>query len=265
MHSVALVLVALAGFSFVLGGVLRWRRLFRPGVDTDRWLWPMWLGLGLLSGGLVCSLIDGRHRDFGYAVLGIWAAIASLFFLARYLTLPSRGLLVLPLAAMALLVVMASMASGPAPSDADRGMGGWLSGTHIVFMAAHMAAIFIAGTAAAFWLLARRQLKGGELVALKLPSLPLLEAFYERGLVVSAALLIGGLATGGAAIQQSEDFELLQGTPLLGLLSMALLIIFLGLRAVDRISKRSMAGGTLAVLAVTSCSVLILLFESHGR
>jgi len=267
MYLIALVLVAIAGIAFCLAAAMRWRLLRRADADPQGWLWPMWLGLGLLSAGLVCSLFEPAHTGFTYALLGAWAAVASLFFLARFLALPSRGLLALPIGGMILLVVMASMA-GRAGDHVRPGEDGlsWLSLLHILFMASHTAAVLLAAAASGIWLLARRQLKSAAPSALKLPSLPLLERLLEVGLVLAAALLIGGLATGGAAIQQSQRFTLLHGTPMLGLLSMALLVVLLGLRAAHNLNRRSMAIGSLVVFAVTVLSIVSLLVSPpHGH
>ncbi|MDA3959241.1 MAG: hypothetical protein PF961_00500 [Planctomycetota bacterium] len=262
MHILALIFVAAAGATFCGAAVLRWLALAR-GADARRGWWAIWLGIALLSLGLIASLLDGTHLPFTYGVLGSWAAVASVVFLARYLTLPSRGLLVLPVGGMALLVAMASIA-GPNRAAPEQAVP-WITMVHVAFMATHMAAVLVTGAAGCLWLLTRRQLKAAAPGVLKLPSLPLSATVVDRGMVVSAALLIGGLATGGAAMQQAPDFTLAHGTPILALVAMALLIALLGLRASGTGHRRSLAWGSLVLLLVTASSVVSLLVSPpHG-
>ena len=262
MHLVAVVLVALAGIAFCLAALLRWRSLQRGDVDPSHTLWPLWGGLGLLSLGLVVSLIEGNHLDFTYAVIGSWAALASVIFLARFLTLPSRGLLLLPIGGMALLVAAAQMADHLRGSGAEAAIAeapGWMTVAHVAFMATHMAAILIAGAGGVVWLVARRQLKAATPAALQLPSLPMAGRLVDRGLVVATGLLLGGLATGSVAITRQEDFSLLHGAPLLALVEMGLLVVLLALRASGNGHRRSMAWGAIVLVVVTACSAVSLL------
>jgi len=262
MHTTAVILVAAAGLAFCLAAVMRWRQLTVGRSERGSSLYPVWTGLGLLSAALVVSLVEGRHIGFLYGVIGSWAALASVFFLARFLTLPSRGLLVLPIGGMALLVAMAQMAghlaAGSPPSEealAPR----WMTLVHVGFMATHLAAVLVTGAAGMLWLITRHQLKAAAPSALRMPSLPLSARIVRTGLVVSAALLIGGLATGGVALQGNEDFSLLHGTPLLGLVAMGLLVVLLALSVSRGSHTRSMAWGALVVVVVTASSVVSLL------
>lgn len=262
MHVVAVILVALSGAAFCLAALMRWRSLTRSGGDPSSALWPVWAGLSLLSAGLVVSLIEAKHLDFTYAVIGSWAALASVFFLARFLTLPSRGLLLLPIGGMALLVAVAQVASHlrATPDGAEAGEGpGWMIWLHAGFMAIHMAAVLLAGAGGTVWLITRRQLKAATPAALQLPSLPLAAKVVDRGLVVATGLLIGGLATGGVAITRREDFSLLHPVPLLALGAMALLIVLLALRISGGSHRRSLAWGAIVLVVITACSVVSLL------
>src|SRR5204862_209152 len=86
-------------------------------------------------------------------------------------------------------------------------------------------------TVRGMYLTAVRQLKSPSPRTLRLPSLPLLERLTERSLVVATALLMGGLATGGAAMQLSRSISLAQPSIILALMTMALLVLVLALRA----------------------------------
>ena len=95
MHLTAVVLIAFAGLCYCLVAGRRWLRL-RLVQDVAGRSWLVWIGMVLHSAGLALSLIDAEHPDFAHAVLGSWAALASLLFLSRFLASPNRWLLVLP-------------------------------------------------------------------------------------------------------------------------------------------------------------------------
>jgi hypothetical protein len=261
MHLVAVVLVALAGLSCCLAALLRWR-LLRAAEASRGYLWAVWVGIVLLSAGLVASLVEGQHRDFAYGTLGVWAAVASLAFVSRFLHTPSRWLLVLPLGGMALLIAMAGLMARPEPPAAG-GMPGIVL-VHILFMSAHLAAALVAGASAALYLLAVRQLKAATIGALRLPNLPQLDQLFERSLVVSTALLLGGLASGGGAMQLSRSFSLLHPASLLSLANMALLVVALAVRQAHGLGRRGIALGAIASAVVTAIATLALLVDRHG-
>lgn len=267
MHHTAVVLVAAAGLCYCIAAVLRWRAMAVS--DEDRrsaHLIPLWVGLALHTAGLVLSLLDPERRDFAYGVLAVWAAVAALFFVSRYLASPSRAILVLPVGAMAVLVAMAGLA-GPAPDptpDKPAGQLIWIVRVHVVFMAAHLAGMLLAGAAGGMWLVAANQLRSPSPRALRLPSLPAIERLAERSLVVATALLLAGLATGGAAMQQGGGLHMGQPSIALSLLTMVLLVAALALRATGRLNRRGTALAAVAIMLVAAMGGLSQLVVKHG-
>lgn len=233
--------------------------------DEDRrsaHLIPLWIGLALHTGSLVLSLLDPTRRDFAYAVLAVWAAVAALFFVSRYLASPSRAILVLPVGAMALLVAMAGLA-GPVPDKPATEMI-WIVRLHVVFMSAHLAAMLLAGAAGGMWLVAANQLRSPSPRALRLPSLPVVERLAERSLVIATALLLGGLATGGAAMQQTGGVNMGKPSIALALLTMVLLVAALALSATGRLNRRSTAVAAVVTMMVAALGALSQLVIKHG-
>lgn len=260
------ILMGLAGLAYCLATVLRWRGLRGSiGPTPSGWIWPVWAGLGVHSIALVLALIDRDDRALSYGVLGSWSAIASLVFLARFLALPSRGLLLLPVGAMVLLVVGANL-TGRRPDAADEGGISAIALLHILFMSTHLGAMLVAGTSGALHRFTRRELKQEAAVALKLPNLPVLARVTQRSLVTATALLLGGLATGGLAVAESATFSLWHPTPILGLVAMVLLIGVLGLDLSGRLRQRQVAGAAIMIALVTAGAVMSLMMSSpHGR
>ncbi len=263
----AIILVALAGLAYCAAAWARWRAMARPVGDAEAppavsappWLW---LGFAAHTVALVLALFLPGGRDFAYVVLAAWAAVAALAFARGFLNDPSRSLLALPVGAMALLVAMVAAGSGPAPTPGP--ITGAVIVLHIVFMVAYLAAALVAGAAGGLYLVAGRQLKSASRRAFALPALPALERVNERAMVLATALLLGGLATGGAAIEQAPGFRLAHPTALLGLLTMAILVAFLALRLAGRLNGSRLAfaavwGMTLGVLGFLSLESL-----SHG-
>ena len=261
MHLAAVILVALAGVCYCLAALLRWRLLRGPEA-TAGYLWPLWVGMVLHTVALFISLNEGHHRDFSYGVLGVWAAVASISFVSRFLHTPSRWLLVLPLGGMSLLIAMAGLMVKPEPPTTG-GMPTIVL-IHIGFMAAHLAAALIAGASAALYLLAVRQLKAAKIGALRLPNLPQLDQLFERTLVVSTALLLGGLATGGGAMQVSRTFSLMHPAALLSLANMALLVLAFTIRLAQQGGRRAIALSAIASAVITAIATLGLLVDRHG-
>lgn len=265
MHDLAIVLIAAAGIAYCIAAITRWRVLAVPGEPGNAPLWLVWIGLALHTVGLIVSAIENSSPDFTYGALGVWAAVASLFFLRRFLAMPSRWLLILPVGGMAILLAMAALAGHAVQQPkAEPAKMSFIVLVHIVFMAAHMAATLVAGAAGGMYLLADRQLKTAKLSAFKLPNLPLLERLTERGLVVATALLIGGLATGGAAIQLSPGFSVLHPSALLALVNMTLLIVILGARATNHLGRRAVAAAAIACLLISAMASISQMVISHG-
>ena len=262
MHLTAIILVAAAGVCYVAAALLRWRQMAYSDERTSGHLLPLWLGLGLHSVSLVLSLVNPGQRDFAYGVLAVWAAVAGLFFVSRYLASPSRTILVLPVGGMALLVAMAELASVDAqPATAGTS---WIVRVHVAFMALHLAVMLVSGAAGGMYLTAARQLKSPSPRALRLPSLPLLERLTERSLVVGTALLMGGLATGGAAMQLKRSISLAQPSIVLALITMALLVLVLALRSTGRLNRHGVALGAVWAMLIAALGAVSQLVVTHG-
>jgi hypothetical protein len=260
LHLVAVALTAGAGAAYLWAARAQWLRLGRePAAGDGRW-W--WIGLAVQSAGLVVSLLDPGHRSFAYGALAAWAAVAAVLFAGRFLSAPGRLLLALPLGAIALLVAVAGVARLGAPPD--DGSGHWIARVHAGFMAAHLAALVAAGAAGGLYLVAARRLKRGDPLATRLPALPAIERLTERGLVWGTALLIGGLATGGAAIRVAQGFQLLHPTALLGLAELVLLAAVLSVHRANRLSRRALAVAATACLAVAVLGLLSQVVIAHG-
>ncbi len=261
MHIVSVILVALAGLFYCAAALVRWRQM---AVSDDRRFAHvlLYVGLALHSVSLGISLLVPGHQSFAYGVLAVWAAVAALFFASRYLASPSRTILVLPVGGMALLVAMSSLAS---PSQAGPVVDlKWITQLHIGFMAMHLAVMLVAGSAGGMYLTAARQLKSPSPRALRLPSLPVLERLTERGLVIATALLLGGLATGGAAMQLSRIVNLAQPSIILALLTMILLIVALALRATNHLNRRGIAVAAVAAMLIAALGSFSQLVVTHG-
>jgi hypothetical protein len=262
VHYLSIVLVALAGCCFCAAAALRWRLMGRVDAPQPKHIWPMWMGMTLLTASLVLSLCDQAEADYSYGVLGVWAGVASLLFVSRYLAVPSRGVLALPIGGMALLVAMAGLAGPGAHAPAPGGH--WISKVHALFMALQLAAIVLSGAAGGLYLVAARQLKSPTVRALRLPSLPLLERLTERSLVVATALLLVGLATGGAALQLARSISLAHPTILLSLATMAVLVATLALKAAGSINRRGVAVAAVAAMALAALGAVSQLVSTHG-
>lgn len=257
----AVGLTAAAGLGYLLAARIQWRRLREAtdAADDGRW-W--WIAFAAQSAALAVSLLDPGHRAFAYGALAAWAGVAAVLFAGRFLNAPSRLLFALPLGAVALLIAVAGTASlGAPPED---GTGSWISRVHIGFMAANLAAIVVAGAAGGLYVLAAARLKSADPRATRLPTLPVLERLIERGLIWGTALLIGGLATGGAAMRVSQTFRLVHPTALLGLAGFVLLVTVLALHRTHRLSRRSLALAAVACLAVAVLGTLSQIVIAHG-
>lgn len=220
----------------------------------------LFVGVVALSAGLVLALVDRSHPAFAHAVVGLWSGLVSLVFLRRYLAAPSRKLLILPMGAMALLVALAGLAPAPEADSSAR----VIIVIHVIFMTATLAAQLVAGGAGMLFLVAVRQLKEGSALALRMPALPKLERLSERGMIVSTGLLLGGLATGGVAMQHSTTFTLTHPAAVLALLDMAILVLALALRHTGTLARRGVAWSAVVaflLIALASASFIAL---RHG-
>lgn len=262
MHLTAIILIAAAGMCYVAAAVLRWRQMAVSDERHSAHLIPLWLGLALHTVSLVLSLLDPGQRDFAYAVLAVWAAVASMFFVSRYLTSPSRTILVLPVGGMALLVAMAELASGK--GEPSTGVTSWITRIHVGLMILHVGVMLLSGAAGGMYLTAVRQLKASSSRALRLPNLPLLDRLTERSLVIGTALLTGGLATGGAAMQLKPTMTLAQPSIVLALITMVLLVLVLALRATGRLSRRGVALGAVGAMVIAALGLISQLMGTHG-
>lgn len=262
LHAAAIVLTGLAGVGYVVAAIGQWRRLREtatPDRDDGRW-W--WIAFAIQSAALTASLADPVHRSFAYGALAAWAGVAAMLFAGRFVSAPTRLLFALPLGAAALLVAVAGTATLGAPPEGEDAT--WISRVHAAFMAAHLAGLLVAGAAGGLRMVAATRLKSADPRATRLPALPTLERLLDRGLVWGAALLIGGLATGGAAMRVSPDFRLLHPTALLGLAELGLLLAVLVWHRAGRLSRRALSVGALACLAVALSGTVSLILVAHG-
>ncbi|MHC5067671.1 MAG: hypothetical protein ACYTF0_03670, partial [Planctomycetota bacterium] len=147
----------------------------------------------------------------------------------------------------------------------ENGDGGWLIGVHIAFMVAYIACVVTASGTASLWLLTRRQLKGAQAVALRLPSLPVLERLILRALVSAAALLSGGLATGAVALTKSADMSITHPAMLASIAGMAVLVAVLGAHAANRAGPRALAATCLVLSVLVAATMFSLVMSPiHG-
>jgi len=260
LHLLSVGLTAGAGAAYVWAARRQWLRLGHKAQSTDGRWW--WIAFALQTVGLIVSLVDPGHRSFAYGALAAWAAVAGVLFAGHFLAAPSRLLMALPLGAVVLLVAIAGVASVGAPPE--DGTGSWISRVHAGFMAAHLAALVVSGAAGALYLLAVGRLKSGDPLATRLPSLSTLDRLGERGLVWGTALLISGLATGGAAMRVSRTFQLIHPTALLGLSELALLIAVLVMYRANRLSRRALALAALACLTLAVIGTISQVIVAHG-
>jgi hypothetical protein len=261
MHLLAVVLVAAAGVTYCFAAWQRWRTLAAPGEDSSRRVPALWLGFALHTAAVAVACGDPAQRDFLYAVLGVWAAIAALLFAARFIAGPSRGLLALPIGCMALLVAMASLATRP--EHPPRG-GGAITWLHAGFMVGYLGAVLAAGSSGALYLIASRQLKSASARAFRLPALPALERLTQRSLIVATALLMAGVATGGAAMEQVPGSSLAQPTIAIALANLALQVAVLAVFAAHRMSHRGLARAAAWCMALGGVELISLQVSMHG-
>ena len=260
MRIAVFVCLALAGCAYLLGVWLRWRR---PAPDQHSGSgWAMWPGLALLTVACLLGLAEPGHGDFAWAVLGTWAALCGIHFVAGWLHRPSLALLTLPAAGLAVLLALGSLAGSD--HGAQMAPGHWTGRLHVLAMALHLGASLLAGAAGGLWLVARRQLKTPGPRALALPSLPVLERLTERTLVVSVGLLAAGLAIGGAALDAARGVSLAHPAVAIAGGNLVLMLAALALRTTNRIGRRALALAALHAMALAVLCALTIQFLRHA-
>ncbi len=194
----------------------------------------------------------------------MWAGVASLLFLSRWMAMPSRSLMVLPVGAVALMIATAG-AAGPVRPDATPSADTpWIVHLHAAFMTLHIGTLLVAGTGGGLYLTVAWLLKRPSPRALRLPNLRMLERLTDRCFIAATALLVGGLATGGAAMRLHPDFALWHPTALLGIATMVALLSILGLRSANRLGNRSMALASALAALFAVLSALSQVVLAHG-
>ena len=195
----------------------------------------------------------------------MWAATAALHFALGFLTAPTRVLLVLPIGCLALLLALAGTVR---PGHAGEASTHLIVILHSVCMALHLAVALVAGGAGGLYLIAVRQLKRASTRAFRLPPLPLLEQVTERALIIATALLMAGLATGGAAISGAGDggrsVSLAHPSVVIAFVSLLLLALLLGLRLGGRINRRGVALVAVQTMVLAALSAAALQVVAHG-
>lgn len=262
MHLASLICLVVAGLAYCAAAGRRWSGLAAdpalplPGVGL-----LLGIGFAALTASLVTGLIAPGNHDFAYMVLGAWAATAALQFALGFLTAPTRVLLVLPVGCLALLLALAGFIT---PGHASEASTHLIVVIHVVCMVLHLAAALVAGGAGGLWLLAVRQLKSASPRAFRLPPLPLLEKVTERALVIATALLMAGIATGGAAIGSGHSISLSHPSVVIAFLSLALLVILFALRLSGRINRRGLALIAVQTMVMAVLSATALQVVLHG-
>jgi len=259
MHAVAVLLIAASGSAYCLAAWKRWRALGAPAEEQGP---PtlVWLGFAALTLALVLAFCDPQARDFLYVVLGIWAGVAALLFASRFIAGPSRGLLVLPIGAAALLVAVTSLVPAHEQVRSVRA----ITLLHAGFMSAYLAALLVAGSAGVLFIISARQLKSASPRAFRLPALPALGRITERAVILATAFLMAGVATGGVAMQQAPGAHLTQPSILLALVNLAALVALLAARAVNRLGSRGQAAAAAWCLIIGCLELVGILVAPHG-
>jgi hypothetical protein len=224
-----------------------------------------WFGLGFLTLSLLAVFFTTVSTGLATAVLSLWSAGAALVFVTRFGADTPRLLTILPLAAVALSVGIASL-PGAFQEKASSSSGlpaiAWV---HMAFMIGYCAASLVAGGSSAAFLVANRQLKRDPLTALSSPALPRLSGLVRGALVVAAAFLVGGLSTGGAALGGSASVQLLSPLPIIGLVSMLVVMLALGLHQGGKIGRFGLIGSAfLMTILATVALVISVVRGAHG-
>lgn len=263
MYMTAAVLLGIAGCLFCLAALVYWRRIAQSReVSDSRSMLIVGVGMVTLTVALVLSLIDHSRRDFTFAVLSCWSAVAAILFVKRFLAMPSRGLLVLPIGAIAIMLAVLSVIDQPQrPASGDDALPVIVL-IHILFMVFYLAANLVGASAAVCFFIADRQLKSASERAFKLPSLPSLRRVTVAGLVASCATLFAGLVTGSAAVTLVEEFDYTHPIIITSIVSMVLLIVLLFLDVKRGLNQRALSIASLLILLLTVIAMVSLNLHS---
>ncbi len=262
VHLAALLCLVCAGLAYVAAAVRRWRGLGQLDAVPLGAPWLLALGFASLTAALVCALLESGPHDFAYAVLGVWSAVGAVQFAAGWMTAPTRALLALPIGGAALLLAIGGLVhhGGDASHTSVRAV----TVAHSVAMATHLAVALVAGGAGGLYLVAVQALKRASPRALRLPPLPLLERLTERALIITTALLMAGLALGGAAIAASGSIDLGHPSIVLALVNLLLLVLAFGLRLSGRLGRRGLALAAVQTMVIAALVAIGLQVFPHG-
>ncbi|NRA36626.1 MAG: hypothetical protein HRU15_00660 [Planctomycetes bacterium] len=260
MHSISIVLLALSGIFFCLSAAVYWRRMV---ADKKQDLISMLIvgcGMSALTLSVICSLIDNSDHEFSFILLSIWSAVAAILFVKRFLMMPSRGLLVLPVGAVALMCAVISLVEKNKPdltAGADESLA-LVVIVHIIFMSLNMASILVAASAAIAYFYSDRQLHLASPRAFELPSLPSLKKVTLVMLVCASAFLFAGMATGAAATTYSESFDYVHPVVVLSLINLLYLLVILFYEATSRIGQRRLSILCIISMLVTLAIAIVM-------
>ena len=263
MHMSAVILLGVAGCLFCIGAVVYWLRIARQSAVSDN-VSMVIVGFAMttLTGSLVLSIIDHRQPEFTYAVLSTWSAVAAMLFIKRFLSMPSRSLLMVPMGAMAVMVAIVAVMDLPEAAQERSGSLPFVTIIHILFMSLFLGASLVSGAAGFTYFLADRQLRSASERAFKLPSLPSLRRVCFTGLVFACALLCGGLATGAAATTYVEAFDYLHPIVIVSVLNMLLLLSVLFMDMTRGINQKFLSTVSIILLLLAILSVISLNLQS---
>ncbi len=263
MYISAVILLGVAGTLFCLAAVVYWRRIAHSKETFDKKSMAI-VGAGMvaLTIALILSLWDHTQRDFTFAVISLWSAAAALLFVKRFLSMPSRSLLVLPVGAMAFMIAVVSVMHLPDAPPPDYEHPSMVIMIHVLFMVIYFAANLISASAGLLYFIADRQLKRASERAFKLPSLPSLRRVTVVGLVVSCAMLLAGLATGAAAATEVEGFDYAHPIVPISIFSMVLLMALLFFDVKQRLNQKALSIAAMLILLLTIISVVSLNLHS---
>lgn len=262
MQVVSISLLALSGFFFCLSAAVYWRRMV---ADKQQDLISMSIvgcGMLALSLSVLCSLLDGSDNEFSFVLLSMWSAVAAILFVKRFLSMPSRGLMVLPIGAVALMCAVVAF-TGDVPTQEEQASSlAPVVIVHIIFMSLNMATILVASSAAIGYFYSDRQLRLASPRAFQLPSLPSLKKVTDVMIVSATATLFAGMATGAAASTYSEHFNYAHPVVILCLLNLVFLLVTLFCEATSRIGQRRLSILCIVSMLLTMLTVILMNISS---
>ena len=263
MHFAAVILLGVAGCLFCVAAFVYWRRLTSSADGKDAVsMTIVGIAMTALSAALILSMIDQSEREFTYAVLSTWAAVGAMLFIKRFLSMPSRSLLMVPMGAMALMIAVVSVMDPPAAESAAKEALPFVTLIHIIFMSLFLVAALVAGAASMAYFIADRQLRSATERAFKLPSLPSLRSMTFVSLVIACAVLCAGLATGAAATTYVEAFNYAHPIVIISIVDVIILLILLFLEVTRGLGQRTLSIMAIIILLSAICSVVSLNLQS---